>query len=173
MGGMEAGGTALVRSATLERLYTAHAPRALGLAFLLTGDWALAEDLVQEAFVRVAGRFGHLRDPRAFEGYLRRSVVNLHRSFLRRRRLEREYVQRKSGLRHAESLPDVETRVELVAALRELPVRQRAAVVLRHCLDLPEATVAEALGCSVGAAKNLIARGLRALRARMGGETDA
>jgi hypothetical protein len=60
---------------TLQDLYRQHAPRALGLAFLLTADWHLAEDLVQEAFVRVAGRFRHLRDPSGFEAYLRRSEV--------------------------------------------------------------------------------------------------
>src|SRR5262249_42709841 len=73
----------------LAELYERHAGAAIGLAYLLTGDRYHAEDLVQEAFVRVAGRFRHLRDEGAFEGYLRRTVVNLFTSQLRRRRLER------------------------------------------------------------------------------------
>jgi RNA polymerase sigma-70 factor (sigma-E family) len=149
---------------TLQDLYRQHAPRALSLAFLLTGEWHLAEDLVQEAFVRVAGRFRHLRDPDRFEAYLRRSVVNLHRSLLRRRRVERDYLARQSSGGSPAGAIDIETRDELVAALHTLPARQRAAVVLRYCLDLSEVQVAESLGCSAGAAKNLVARGIRAMR---------
>ncbi|HEX5951155.1 MAG TPA: sigma-70 family RNA polymerase sigma factor, partial [Actinomycetota bacterium] len=74
---------------SLAELYVRHGPAAQRLAFLLTGDRAQAEDLVQEAFVRVVGRFGHLRVPDAFAAYLRRTIVNLHTSQLRRRRLER------------------------------------------------------------------------------------
>jgi RNA polymerase sigma-70 factor (sigma-E family) len=151
-------------------LYHQYAPRALGLAFLLTADWHLAEDLVQEAFVRVAGRFRHLRDPSGFEAYLRRSVVNLHRSLLRRRKLEREYLSRHIASEVEDHTGDVEERNELVLALRTLPLRQRAAVVLRHCMDLSEAQVADALGCSAGAAKNLVARGIKALRADLRGD---
>jgi len=157
-------------SSKLGELYRVHAPRALGLAYLLAGDWHQAEDLAQEAFVRVAGRFRHIRDPGVFEAYLRRAVINLHRSFLRRRRLEREYLSRQAVVDRAGSMPDIESRDELVAALLRVPQRQRAAVVLRHCLDLTESQVADALGCSVAAARNLVARGLKVLRAELGGD---
>jgi RNA polymerase sigma factor (sigma-70 family) len=63
----------------LEDLYVRNAPGALRLAYFLTGNRELAEDLVQEAFVRVAGRFRHLRMPDAFDAYLRRTIVNLWR----------------------------------------------------------------------------------------------
>jgi RNA polymerase sigma factor (sigma-70 family) len=78
----------------LAELYERHAPAAGRLAYLLTGDRTLAEDLVQEAFVRVVGRFRHLRVPDAFEAYLRRTIVNLHTSQLRRKRIERAYLER-------------------------------------------------------------------------------
>src|ERR671923_931917 len=81
----------------LGELYLRHADDAVRLAYLLTGDRALAEDLVQDAFVRLAGRLVHLRDPGAFEAYLRRTVVNLSNSYFRRKRLERSYLARSRG----------------------------------------------------------------------------
>ena len=69
----------------LEDLYLCHGPEALRLAYLLTGDRELAEDLAQEAFVRVARRLTGLRDAGAVRWYLRRTVVNLAHSHLRRR----------------------------------------------------------------------------------------
>src|SRR5439155_3860563 len=71
----------------LGRLYRQHAAGAVRLAFLLTGDRGLAEDLVHDAFVRLAGRFRDLRNPDAFEWYLRRTVVNLARSHFRHARV--------------------------------------------------------------------------------------
>src|ERR1051326_7123613 len=83
----------------LGELYLAHAEAAVRLGVLLTGDRALAEDLVQDAFVRLAGRLVHLRDASAFDAYLRRTVVNLSNSYFRRRRVERAYLQRERGAR--------------------------------------------------------------------------
>ena len=62
---------------SLGELYVRHAPEGIRLAFLLRGDRALAEDLVQEAFARLVGRLRHLRDPGVFGAYLRRTIVNL------------------------------------------------------------------------------------------------
>jgi DNA-directed RNA polymerase specialized sigma24 family protein len=75
-------------------MYLAHADNAIKLAYLLTGDRALAEDLVQDAFVKMAGRLRHLRDPGAFEAYLRRTVVNLSRMHYRHAGVERAYLER-------------------------------------------------------------------------------
>jgi RNA polymerase sigma-70 factor (sigma-E family) len=156
----------------LEELYERHAPAAGRLAYLLTGDRALAEDLVQEAFVRVVGRFGHLRVPDAFESYLRKTIVNLHTSLLRRRRLERAYLarERSSAPPTEPAAPDLGVREELWDALRRLPARQRAAIVLRYYEDLSEHDAAVVLGCSVPAVKSLVARAMQTLRARIGSE---
>src|SRR5213080_2978600 len=81
----------------LGELYLRHADAAVRLAYLLTGDRALAEDLVQDAFVRLAGRLVHLRDPGAFDAYLRQTVVNLSRSHFRRKKVERAYLERAGG----------------------------------------------------------------------------
>ncbi|HXJ62909.1 MAG TPA: SigE family RNA polymerase sigma factor [Actinomycetota bacterium] len=153
----------------LAELYERHASGAIGLAYLLTGDRYLAEDLVQEAFVRVAGRFRHLRDSGAFEGYLRRTVVNLFTSQLRRRRLERAYLKQEATRAPAvHDDPDVASRDELWRALQRLPERQRAAVVLRYYEDRSEREVATTMRCSNAAAKSLIQRGTQALRAELG-----
>lgn len=153
----------------LAELYTRHSPAAQRLAFLLTGDRAQAEDLVQEAFVRVVGRFGHLRVPDAFEAYLRRTIVNLHTSQLRHRRVERAWLEREGGAarRSVDPTPDVGAREELWSAVLELPARQRAAVVLRFYEDLSEHQTAEVLGCSPAAAKMLVARAMETLRDRI------
>jgi RNA polymerase sigma-70 factor (sigma-E family) len=168
---VEMGREAVREASGLGELYERHAPAAGRLAYLLTGDHALAEDLVQEAFVRVVGRFRHLRVPDAFETYLRRTIVNLHASQLRRRRLERAHLEReKARRRESSSMPDVGVREELWRALLQLPARQRAAIVLRFYEDLSERETAEALGCSANAAKSLIARAMQTLRAKIGDE---
>jgi RNA polymerase sigma-70 factor (sigma-E family) len=155
----------------LADLYERHAPAAGRLAYLLTGDRVLAEDLVQEAFVRVVGRFRHLRVPDAFEAYLRRTIVNLHTSQLRRRRLERAYLEREGRAEPSTRDPDVDAREELWRAVLALPHRQRAAVVLRFYEDLSERDTADALCCSPSAAKSLVARAMQTLRARIESET--
>lgn len=158
----------------LEDLYLRHAPEVVRLAFLLTRDGATAEDIVQEAFVRVAGRFHHMRSPGAFDAYLRRTVVNLCMTHHRRQRTARDYVLRAAaGAGRTEpgaGLPDIETRDEVRAALAQLPIRQRAAVVLRFYADLSEQQVADALGCSVTAARSLVFRAMGTLRTSIGGD---
>lgn len=158
----------------LEDLYLRHAPEMMRLAFLLTRDGASAEDIVQDAFVRVAGRFHHMRSPGAFDAYLRRTVVNLCMTHHRRQRTAREYAHRVAAgpgrTEPSASLPDIETRDEVRAALAQLPIRQRAAIVLRFYADLSEQQVADALGCSVAAARSLVFRAMGSLRTRIGGE---
>lgn len=63
----------------LDDLFAEHAPQAGKLAYLLTGDRYLAEDIVQEAFVKLTGRFDHIRNRDAFPSYLRQTIVNLAR----------------------------------------------------------------------------------------------
>jgi RNA polymerase sigma-70 factor (sigma-E family) len=148
----------------LEELYVANAPTAIRLAYFLTGDRELAEDLVQEAFVRVAGRFRHLRVPDSFPAYMRRTIVNLYTSQLRRKRLERAYLARRGVDPPASHAVDVAQRDELWRALRRLPERQCAAVVLRYYEDLSEREAADVLKVSTGALNALVARATATLR---------
>lgn len=150
----------------LADLYERHAPAAVRLAYLITGDRERSRDVAQEAFVRVAARFRHLRFPDAFDAYLRRTVINLCTSQFRRERLERAFLERE-GSRERETTadpPDLGTRDELRRALRRLPPRQRVAVVLRYYEDLSEEDMAEAMRCSVPAARSLLSRGMQTLR---------
>ena len=123
------------------------------LARLLTASDPAAEELVQEAFLKVRDRWVHVEHPPA---YLRVAVVNACRNHQRRRLLERRHVARATASTDA---PD-----ELRDAIAALPVRQRSALVLRFYEDLPEAEIAEALGCSVAAVKSLVHRAVQDLR---------
>ena len=148
----------------LEELYVRNAPQALRLAYFLTGDRSAAEDLVQEAFVRVAGKFGHLRQPDTMPAYLRSTIVNLHTSHLRRRRVERDWIRQQAPRVALVQAYDPGPRDELWEAMKLLSPRQRAAVVLRFYEDLSERDAAQALGCSVGALNQLVVRALATLR---------
>jgi RNA polymerase sigma-70 factor (sigma-E family) len=171
-------GAMVERHATTERLgigemYLRHADGAVRLAYLLTGDRALAEDLVQDAFVKLAGRLVHLRDPGAFDAYLKTTVVNLSRSYFRRRKVERTYLERTrhdAALTSARPDESIVDREQMWNALAVLSPRQRAAVVLRFYEDLSESETAEMLKCAPGTVKSLVSRGLERLRNEMRGE---
>lgn len=147
-------------------LYAEHVPDALHLAYLLTGNRALAEDLAQEAFIRVMGRLASLRSTDAIRPYLRRTVVNLVRS--RHRSTTRERLREERSAR-LDSRPVQPTDVDGGAwdLVQALPERQRAALVLRFGLDLSEAETARLLRCRPGTVKSLVSRGLADLRTRM------
>ena len=157
---------------TVAELYARHSGSAFRLAYLLTGDSHLAEDLVQDAFVKLIGRFADVRGPESFDAYLRRTLVNLSYGSFRRRRVERSYLARTRALAivSADGLPDVEERDVLWSQLCQIAPRQRAALVLRYYEDLTEAQAAEVLGCSVRTVKSLVARGMQAMRSQQGGE---
>jgi RNA polymerase sigma-70 factor (sigma-E family) len=153
------------RRGTLADTYVRTTPTALRLAYLLTGDRMLAEDLVQEAFVRFVARLHYLRDPGAVDAYLRQTIVNLSRNQFRRKALERAFLAREAGNRQPEHVePDVSTHEAMRAALLKLSPRQRAAIVLRYYEDLPESQIADILACSPATVRSLVARGLRSLR---------
>ena len=138
----------------LEALYRREHRRMVRVAYLLTGSEAISEELVHDAFLRVAGRLSSVDDPAA---YLRTVVVNLTRAHHRRRDVERRHAPVPPG---PALPPDVD---ETWAVLWELPDRQRQALVLRYYADLSLAEVAAALGCPVGTAKSLVHRGLARL----------
>jgi RNA polymerase sigma-70 factor (sigma-E family) len=144
-----------VAPASFAGLYADQYGHMVRLAHLLIGSNAVAEELVQDAFVRVYERWAHVEHPPA---YLRQAVVNACRSYRRSRSRER---RRTSVSATQIAASDVD---ELRDALASLSVRQRAAVVLRYYEDLPEAEIARLLECRPGTVKSLLARGLERLR---------
>jgi RNA polymerase sigma-70 factor (sigma-E family) len=147
--------------------------RMLRVAVLLTGDWHAAEDLVQASLVKLYRAWPRLDTGADPDAYLRRIMINTHRSWWRAR-WRREIPA--AALPEAASGEDIADRQAVSAVVRQalvgLPRQQRAVLVLRYCEDLPEAEVAEVLGCSVGTVKTHAHRGLAALRERLGGEFD-
>lgn len=136
----------------------------LRVAVLLTGDWHAAQDLVQESLVKLYRAWPKLRLDGDPDAYLRRIMVNTHRSWWRAR-WRRETPTGELPDTVIADFADGQAFAALVRqALQALPQRQRAAVVLRYCADLPEAEVADLLGCSVGTVKTHTHRGLQALR---------
>lgn len=156
-----------LRSARFEELYAAHGAEALRLAYLMTGDSALAEDVAQEAFVRVLKGFHNLRDPHAFRAYLLRTVTNLTNSHFRKSKRERDFARLGTELR-SEDPVDLGSRDMLWSALLRLPARQRTALVLHYCHDLSEQQTAEVMHISLKALKSLVGRGLAKLRSDEG-----
>ena len=141
--------------ADLTRLYEGSWPAMLRLAKLLVGSDAAAEDVVQDAFVAVSSRLPELDNP---AGYLRTAVVNRARGWHRRAAVRRG---------HRPDPPRVVGEPELDEtwhALRRLPYRQRAVLVLRYYEDLSEAEIAEVLGCRPGTVKSATHRALARLR---------
>ena len=128
------------------------------VAYLLTGNGAIAEELVQDAFIRVHLRWADVRQPTA---YLHRTVVNACRSHHRRWFLERRHPPEPEGVTHQPELD------ETWALLQHLTPRRRTALVLRFYEDLPVADIAEIMQCSEGTVKSLIHRGLAQLRGVM------
>ena len=144
----------------LAELHRRYYPELVRLAFALTGDWSLAEELGQEAFVRAWRSWGSIRRQQSAPAYLRATVINLARTSLRQRLREIRAWRDVAIRRQAEAAvsPDV------LRALAQLPPRKRACVVLRYYLDLSEADTAAALGISVGTVKSQTARALQQLR---------
>ncbi|HEX5016441.1 MAG TPA: SigE family RNA polymerase sigma factor [Actinomycetes bacterium] len=135
--------------------------RLVRAAYLLTGDIHHAEDLVQDALVKLAQRWARLQDQNA-EGYVRRVIYHDYVSWWRRKRP-----------RLAETLPDTEDadHSELVArrqvvmqALATLTVKQRAVIVLRYFEDLSEQQTADLLGVRVGTVKSQTSAAIARLR---------
>jgi RNA polymerase sigma-70 factor (sigma-E family) len=159
----------LEREAAVTALFDRHHTELVRMAALLGADQD-AEDVVAEAFCELYRRWPRLRDPRAAPAYLRSVVCNLTRMRLRHLQVVR---------RHNEPpLPDAgsaeqqvvlrEDQREVVLALRELPDRQRQALVLRYWLDLKEADVAAAMSISCGAVKTHTSRGMASLTRKLG-----
>lgn len=138
-------------------------------AYLLCGDWAQAEDLVQDALVKTftRGRSGLALENA--EGYVRRAIATTSIDGFR---VQRRWI----AVRHlfvrtdAQSGPEtaVGDHLEMAEALSALSPRQRTCIVLRYYEDLPIAEIADQLGFTVGTAKRYLSDGIKALEARLG-----
>ncbi|WP_328996006.1 SigE family RNA polymerase sigma factor [Kribbella sp. NBC_01245] len=147
-----------------EQFVTEQGRALLRTAWLLTGDWAGAEDLVQTTLTKTWDGWRSIQradDPGA---YVRRILINTHLRHNRRRwkgELPTEVLPEEPG---RDEMGDSDVRHSLRVALAALPARQRAVVVLRHYSDLTEAQTADALGCSIGTVKSQNARAMATLR---------
>ena len=151
--------------ALVAALFAAEATRLVSLARFFVDDRTAAEDLVQEAFIRLSRSSGRIRRGGNPAAYLRSIVINLARDHNRRGLV---------SLRHRppavldepsaeETAAARESRSEVVQALRQLPHRQRDCLVLRYYLDLPVEQIATTLGISPNSVKTHLQRGMRAL----------
>ena len=146
--------------ARFQRFYEERYESTVRLARLLTGDSHAAEDIAQDAFVKVYQYAESSQQPiHNPPALLRTTTINLCRSWYTR--------QRRAELRMTRHGPDPTSLTvwerELDASLRRLPHDQRAVVVLRHWLGLSESEIADALDCRPGTVKSRHARALRTL----------
>jgi RNA polymerase sigma-70 factor (sigma-E family) len=137
----------------------------LRLGFVLTGDQGLAEDLAQTALARAYASWPRIRRAGHPDAYVRRVMVNANHSRFRKRRVAEQLTATVPEPTLVDATGGCDDRVTLIAALMSLPLGQRSVVVLRFWLDMTEAQVAEALGCSVGNVKSQATRALAKLRA--------
>ena len=147
-------------------LYSEHYRALVRLAAMLVRDTQTAEEVVQDAFVAMHDGWQRLRETDKALAYLRQAVVNRSRSVLRHRTVVDKNLQKAPP-----DMPSAEhgamvllERHAVVMALRDLPERQREAIVLRYYADLSEAEIAATMGISRGAVKSHTARGMSALR---------
>ncbi|MDQ1679823.1 MAG: hypothetical protein QOI42_682 [Frankiaceae bacterium] len=159
---------AMDADAALVELYRAHYAALVRLAILLADDNAAAEDLVQDAFVKLHRNWKQLRDPAAALPYLRTCVINGGRSRLRRLKTSRAHLAgQPQDLRHAspadQDVLATESQREVLAAVQSLPERQRQVLILRYYTDCTEVEAAETLGISIGAVKSHAHRAIASL----------
>ena len=151
----------------------ARSPALLRTAYLLTGNRADAEDLLQTALAKTYLAWDRIREREAVDGYVRRVMVNTQTSWWRRRKVDEyatdELPERGSG---RDATDDLALHDALWTALGTLPKRQRAMVVLRYYEDLSEAETAQVLGVSVGTVKSTTSRALAKLRDTSGLRDD-
>jgi RNA polymerase sigma-70 factor (sigma-E family) len=156
------------RDQRIRALFEEHYAGLCRLAYLITGDAGQAEELVMDAFVRTFAGWRRIRDVERADAYLRRAVVNLSRSRLRRLRT----TERSPQFIATPTIPDPDDARVVWDAVRALPHRQRAAVALRYYGDLPESEIADALGCSVGTVKSQLSKARASLATILEGSEE-
>jgi RNA polymerase sigma-70 factor (sigma-E family) len=166
-----AGRNGAAPEAAVTALYEAHALGLVRLAYVMLGDRAAAEDVVQEAFGGLYRRWDQLYDRGRALQYVRSSVLNGCRSLLRRpRHADVDDVPAPPAASAEAAALTSEERREVMQALRRLPDRQREVLVLRFYLDEPEAAIAQAMGISQSTVRSTAHRALVKL-GRLLGET--
>jgi RNA polymerase sigma-70 factor, ECF subfamily len=156
-----------------EELYTSTFGRLVGQLFLVTGDLHEAEEVVQEAFTRAAGRWQRLRDYDQPELWVRRVAINLATDGRRRVRRRLAVLAQLDTEAAAGVVPPVSVDgLAVAAALATLPRRQRQVVVLHYLLDVPVREVARQLSMPVGTVKSRLARARSALAVQLDTETE-
>lgn len=146
----------------LAALYETEHVRLVHLARALTASPTLAEEIVQEAFIKVYEKRASVSAP---AGYLRQVVVNECHSRTRRAAVERSKLEILGRRPEPAPSPEPGVREEILSTLSDLPQRQRTAIVLRFYEDLSVAATAELMGVRQGTVKSLVHRGLQALKA--------
>lgn len=158
-------------TADLATLYADHYRSLVKLASFYVDDRESAEEVTQDAFVKLLG--GSYRiEPGREAAYLRSAVLNGARSSLRKRRVRRAHIPDRPGVVAAAEVGGVQSaeQARIVEALRQLPERQAAVLVLRYYLDLSEAQIADTLGVAKGSVKSHNHRGLAKLADLLGEE---
>jgi RNA polymerase sigma-70 factor (sigma-E family) len=150
-------------------LYSLHYEALVRLAIMLVRDVPTAEEVVQDAFVAMRNVWDRLGNTDKALAYLRQAVVNRARATLRHWAVvDKNRQEAPRDMPSAEdTVPALLERSAVVAALRQLPDRQREAIVLRYYADFSEAEIASAMKISRGAVKSHTARGMAALRAEL------
>jgi RNA polymerase sigma-70 factor (sigma-E family) len=157
------GSEPVARDEAVAVLWLQQRARLVRLAVGLTGDRDVAEEIVQEAFASLLGRWRFLRDVSAAQAYLHRAVLNQARARWRARRRSQVAAAVLPGRREQSADPDLDSQLDMLTALRRLPWGKRACLLLRYYTDLSEAETAAVLGVSVGTVKSQTAKGLRQL----------
>jgi RNA polymerase sigma-70 factor (sigma-E family) len=163
------------RRADFERFVADSTETLVRAAFLIVWDLQEAEDIVQETLLEVARRWPRVRRMSHPLAYARRIVVNRALSAAGKRARTRSELSGETPPERVDDTAAAETigdHDELMRALADLPPRQRAVLVLRYFLDLPEAEVAAAMKCSLGTVKSTASRGLARLEQVMRSAND-
>jgi RNA polymerase sigma-70 factor (ECF subfamily) len=159
--------------AQFEEFVVARTPALLRLAYVLSGDAALAEDLVQEALIKAHAHWSRISVMEGPDPYVRRMISNEYVNWRRRRRAGEIPSDVTEVPGRTEASSEVVEREALWSALRLIPPRQRAVLVLRYYEDLREAEIAEILGRTGSTVRSLQSRALQTLKSRLASDEGA
>ena len=164
------------RDRKISALFDQHYDRLCGLATVILADADVAEEVVMEAIAKTFTGWNRIRNQDRADVYLRRAVVNLCRSRIRRRMVERrvnETVQGWERLRPAAWDANLhETARTVWSAVRELPIRQRACIVMFYMDDMSEGQIAEVLDCATGTVRSQMSRARDKLRRNLASHVE-